>query len=208
MDFKKLLSEVRVVPVCVFDEVDGALKTAELLLKHNVNIIEVTLRTPAAYDCISSICAEFPELITGAGSVFTAEAIDRAVDGGAVFAVSPCFDGKLLEHSYKKGIPYVPGVATPSELFAALKMCSVIKVFPAGSLGGVEYINSMVAPFKMFDFGLMPTGGIDNRNFRDYLAADKVISCGMSYPVNEKLIRQGKYDELESRIIEIYKGLS
>ena len=125
-----------------------------------------------------------------------------------MFAVSTCYDEKLVEHSYKKGIPYVPGAATPSELFAALKICSVVKIFPAGSLGGVEYINSMVAPFKMFDFGLMPTGGIDNRNFRDYLAADKVISCGMTYPVNEKLIKQDKYDELESRIIEIYKGLS
>lgn len=208
MDFKKLLSEVRVVPVCVFEDVDRALKTAELLLKHNVNIIEVTLRTPAAYDCISSICAEFPELITGAGSVFTTGAIDRAMEAGAVFAVSPCLDGKLIDHSYKKGIPYVPGVATPSELFAAIKMCSVVKLFPAGSLGGVDYINSMAAPFRMFDFGLMPTGGIDNRNFRDYLAADKVISCGMTYPVNEELVKQGKYDELESRIIEIYKGLS
>ena len=192
MDFKKLLSEVRIVPVCVFDEVDGALKTAELLLKHNVNTIEVTLRTSAAYDCIKSICDEFPDMITGAGSVFTAEAIDRAMDCVAVFAVSPCLDGKLIEHSYKKGIPYVPGVATPSELFAAIRMCSVIKVFPAGSLGGVEYINSMAAPFKLFDFGLMPTGGIDNRNFKDYLAAEKVISCGMSYPVNDKLIKQGK----------------
>ena len=208
MDFKQLLLETRVVPVCVFEEIAGALKTAELLLKHDVNIIEVTLRTPAAYNCISSICAEFPELITGAGSVFTVDAIDRAMDGGAVFAVSPCFDEKLVEYSCNKGIPYIPGVATPSELFEALKLCSVIKVFPAGALGGVDYINSMVAPFKMFDFGLMPTGGIDSRNFRDYLAADKVISCGMSYPVNEKLIKQGKYDQLESRIIEIYKGLS
>ncbi len=208
MDFRKLLAEVKVVPVCVFDEVEGALKTAELLVKHDVHIIEVTLRTPAAYECISAICAEFPELVTGAGSVFTADAIDRAVSAGAVFAVSPCLDQHLMEYAYKKGMPYVPGIATPSELYASLKHCSVIKVFPAGALGGVDYINSMVAPFKMFDFGLMPTGGIDNKNFRDYLAADKVISCGMSYPVNDKLIKQGKYDELESRIIEVYKGLS
>lgn len=208
MDFKKILSEVRVVPVCVFDNTEGALKTAELLLKHNVNIIEVTLRTAVAFDCIGAIYREYPELITGAGSVFTTDAIDRAADKGAVFAVSPCFDEKLVDHSYKKGIPYVPGAATPSELFAALKKSSVVKIFPAASLGGVEYINSMAAPFKMFDFGLMPTGGIDNRNFKDYLSADRVISCGMTYPVNEKLIKQGKYDELESRIIEIYRGLS
>lgn len=208
MEFKQVLSDVKVVPVCVFDEVDGALKTAELLVKHNVNIIEVTLRTTSAYECIKAVSAEFPELVTGAGSVFTPDAIDKAVSSGAVFAVSPCFDVKLVEHASKRSLPYVPGVATPSELYSALKLCSVIKVFPAGALGGVEYINSMVAPFKMFDFGLMPTGGIDNKNFRDYLDADKVISCGMSYPVNEKLIKQGKFDELESRIIEIYKGLS
>ena len=208
MDFKKLLTETRVVPVCVFEEINGALKTAELLVKHNVNIIEVTLRTPAAYDCIEAVCAEFPELIAGAGSVLTTDAVDKALSCGAVFAVSPCLDPLLVEHCYKKGVPYVPGIATPSELFTALKMCSVIKVFPAASLGGIDYINSIVAPFKMLDFGLMPTGGIDNKNFMDYLGADKVISCGMTYPVNDKLIKQSKYDELESRIIEIYRGLS
>jgi len=105
MDFRKLLTGLKIVPVCVFDGIEGALKTAELLVKHSVNIIEVTLRTAASCDCIKAVCAEFPELITGAGSVFTTDALDRAVDSGAVFAVSPCLDRELMKHAYEKGIP-------------------------------------------------------------------------------------------------------
>ncbi len=207
MKFKETLAAVKVVPVCVFNSVDSALKTAELLIKKNVNIIEITLRTEAAFSCIEAVVKEFKGIIAGAGSVFTSEQLKKAQGAGAQFAVSPCLDEDLMDEAEKQDIPFVPGVATPGELFRAIKRTSIIKLFPAESLGGTEYIKSAFAPFKLFDYYLMPTGGVDNKNFKKYLDLEKVIACGMSYPVSDKLINEGRYDLLEARIDEVYKGI-
>jgi len=207
MKLKETLGRVKVVPVCVFEDVDSALKTAELLMKNRVNIIEITLRTEAAFDCIAAVVKEFKDMIAGAGSVFNAEQLKKAQSAGSVFAVSPCFDEDLLDEAEKSAIPYVPGVATPGELFRAMKRTSIIKLFPSESFGGVDYIKAAFAPFKMFDYSLMPTGGIDNKNFRKYLELDKVIACGMTYPVSEKLISEGRFDLIDERIKEVYQEL-
>jgi 2-dehydro-3-deoxyphosphogluconate aldolase/(4S)-4-hydroxy-2-oxoglutarate aldolase len=207
MEFKDTLAAVKVVPVCVFNNVDSALKTAELLIKKKVNIIEITLRTESAFSCIEAVVKEFKEITAGAGSVFTAEQLRRAHAAGAEFAVSPCLDDDVMDEAEKKGIPFVPGVSTPGELFRAIKRTKVIKLFPAESLGGTDYIKSAFAPFKLFDYYLMPTGGVDNINFRKYLDIDKVIACGMSYPVSDKLISEGRFDLLEERMNEVYQGI-
>jgi 2-dehydro-3-deoxyphosphogluconate aldolase/(4S)-4-hydroxy-2-oxoglutarate aldolase len=201
---RDLLQRVRSVPVCVFDETEGALKTAELLLKHGVNVIEITLRTENAFNCIRAVKNEFKDAIVGAGSVLKTADFEKAAEYGAVFAVSPCFDESLCEAAVEKKIPYIPGVSTPSELYKALKYSDLIKIFPASALGGVEYINAISAPFKMFSFGLIPTGGIDNKNFKEYLAVEKVVACGLSYPVSDKLVKEKKFDMIEERIKEIY----
>lgn len=201
---RDLLQGIKSVPVCVFDETEGALKTAELLLKHGVNVIEITLRTENAFNCIRAIKNEFKDAIVGAGSVLKAADFEKAAEYGAVFAVSPCFDESLCEAAAEKKIPYIPGVSTSSELYKALKFTDLIKIFPASALGGVEYINAISAPFEMFNFGLIPAGGIDNKNFKEYLAAEKVIACGLSYPVSVKLVKEKKFDMIEERIKEIY----
>lgn len=201
---KDLLLKVKSVPVCVFDQTESALKIAELLLKYGVNVIEVTLRTENAFDCIRAIKNEFKDAVIGAGSVLKTSDFQKAADYGAVFAVSPCFDESLSETAKKNNMPYIPGVATPGELYKALKYSDLIKIFPAAVLGGVEYINAIAAPFRMFDFGLIPTGGIDNKNYKEYLNAEKVVACGLSYPVHEKLVKEKNFDAIEQRIKEIY----
>ncbi len=201
---RDMLQRVKSVPVCVFDETEGALKTAELLLKHGVDVIEVTLRTENALNCIRAIKNEFKDAVVGAGSVLKAADFEKAADCGAVFAVSPCFDESLCEAAAKINIPYIPGISTPGELYKALKFSDLIKIFPASALGGIEYINAIAAPFKMYNFGLIPTGGIDNKNFKDYLGAEKVIACGLSYPVSDKLVKEKQFDIIEQRIKEIY----
>jgi len=201
---KDLLQKVKSVPVCIFDETESALKTAELLLKYGVNVIEVTLRTENAFNCIKAIKNEFKDSIVGAGSVLKTDDFKKAADFGAVFAVSPSFDESLCESAKENSMPYIPGVATPSELFKALKYSDLIKIFPASALGGVDYINAIAAPFRMFNFGIIPTGGIDNKNYKEYLNAEKVVACGLSYPVHEKLLKEKKFDIIEERIKEIY----
>ena len=195
---------IKCIPVCVFEDTDSALKIAELLLKYNVNVIEVTLRTEKAFDCIKAIKTEFKTALVGAGSVLKTSDFDKALTSGAVFAVSPCFDESLCDEARRINMPYVPGAATPSEIYKALKYSNIVKIFPAALLGGVEYIKAVTAPFKMFDFDLMPTGGIDNINYKEFLKVEKVTSCGLTYPVNEKLIKEKNFDEIEHRIKEIY----
>jgi 2-dehydro-3-deoxyphosphogluconate aldolase/(4S)-4-hydroxy-2-oxoglutarate aldolase len=201
---RDLLEKVKSVPVCVFEETESALKTAELLIKNGVDVIEVTLRTDNAFNCIKAIKKEFENSIVGAGSVLKHDDFKKAADYGAVFAVSPCFDESLCETAKKNNMPYIPGVATPSELFKALKYSDLIKIFPAAGLGGVDYINAVAAPFRMFNFGIIPTGGIDNKNYKEYLSAEKVVACGLSYPVHEKLLKEKNYEAIEQRIKEIY----
>ena len=201
---KDLLRDIKCIPVCVFEDTDSALKTAELLLKYNVNVIEVTLRTEKAFDCIKAIKTEFKNSIVGAGSVLKTPDFVKASDCGAVFAVSPCFDESLCDEAKRINMPYIPVAATPSEIYKALKYSDLVKIFPAALLGGVEYIKAVTAPFKMFNFGLVPTGGIDNINYKEYIETEKVAACGLTYPVNEKLIKEKKFDEIEHRIKEIY----
>ncbi len=201
---KGILQRVKLIPVCVFDDSDSAVKTAELLLKYGVDVIEVTLRTENAFNCIRAIKHEFKDAIVGAGSVLNLSDFKKSADYGAVFAVSPCFDESLCEEADKNDIPYIPGISTPSELYKALKFSSLIKIFPAAALGGVNYINAIAAPFRLSDFGLIPTGGIDNNNYKEYLEAEKVVACGLSYPVHEKLLKERKFDSIEKRIKEIY----
>lgn len=201
---KDLLVKVKSVPVCVFDDTESALKTAELLLKYNVDIIEITLRTENAFNCIKAIKKEFNNAVIGAGSVLKNADFEKAADYGAVFAVSPCFNESLCESAKKINMPYIPGVATPSELYRALQFSDLIKIFPASVLGGVNFINAVAAPFRMFNFGLVPTGGIDNNNYKEYLEAEKVVACGLSYPVHEKLLKEKNFDMVEQRIKEIY----
>ena len=201
---KDLLKEIKCIPVCVFEDTDSALKVAELLLKYNVNVMEVTLRTEKAFACIKAINTEFQNSLVGAGSVLNIADFEKSADFGAVFAVSPCFDESLCEEAKRLTMTYIPGVATPSEIYKALKYSDLVKIFPAALLGGSEYIKAVTAPFKMLNFSLITTGGIDNMNYKEYLAVEKVAACGLTYPVSEKLIKEKNFDEIENRIKEIY----
>jgi 2-dehydro-3-deoxyphosphogluconate aldolase / (4S)-4-hydroxy-2-oxoglutarate aldolase len=191
----------RMVPVAVFNDVAAALKTAELLTRYSLSLVEVTLRTPVAVDCIAEISRAFPGMLVGCGSVLSRDDLDRAVDAGARFGVAPCLDAEVVRHAAGRGIPFVPGVATPSELNTALQLgCSIIKVFPAVNLGGPGYISALCAPFKKRAVRIVPTGGISEGNLADFLKLPEVIACGATYIVDSKLIEQGDYAGLGKRI--------
>ena len=202
------LKKNRVIPVAQFDNPQSALRIAELLLKHSIGILEVTLRTDSAIESIKSVGKEFPDLVVGAGSVLTMESLKRAIDTGVSFCVAPGLDLELIEYAASRNIPFIPGVSTPTELNTALKKCPVIKIFPIAALGGAEYIKAIAAPFKIKTFHLIPTGGVNQNNYLDYLKQDRVISVGMSYIVESALIQKGDFTELENRMKKIVAGLS
>lgn len=196
----------RVIPVAQFDDPGRARRIAELLLAASFSVIEITLRTEAAYDCIAAIRTAHPGMTVGAGSVLTADACLRAIDAGASFCVAPGTDPALIELAGTRSVPFVPGVATPTELTAALALCDLVKIFPASHLGGPDYIKAVAAPFRLKSFHLMPTGGINENNYRDYLAADRVVAVGMSWLVDGTLVQKGDDAALAQRMAAIAQG--
>jgi 2-dehydro-3-deoxyphosphogluconate aldolase/(4S)-4-hydroxy-2-oxoglutarate aldolase len=201
LNLNDIFRKNKIIPVAVFNDVSRALKTAELLLKNSIDIIEITLRTEMAIRCLREVGNTFPEMFLGCGSVLSREELDKAMDTNIKFAVSPCFNIDIIEYASLKNIQFVPGIATPSELNMALEAgVEIIKFFPAVALGGVDYLKSMLAPFKKRDFYIFPTGGINESNIMDFLKLPEVIACGASYIVDGKLLESDDYDELESRM--------
>ena len=214
MDKKKfgsLFSDMPVIPVATLSSDDDAIRMAGLLRDNGIPMIEVTLRTSQAYNCISAIRREVPDMIVGAGSILSIDEVDRAIDAGAMFGVAPCLNEPVLNHSSDKGLPMVPGIATPSELARALEKTDIIKVFPIAQLGGAAYIKAISAPFRKISFSLIPTGGVSMENLRQYLDIDVVLACGMSQMVDPALIEKKDWSTLESRIreaVSLVKGRS
>jgi 2-dehydro-3-deoxyphosphogluconate aldolase/(4S)-4-hydroxy-2-oxoglutarate aldolase len=204
INITEVFRETRIIPVAVFSNVHRAVRTAELLRSYSINVLEITLRTRDAFECISAVRKSFPDMCVGAGSVLNVDALREAVSCGAMFGVAPSLDIHVVKEAKDAGIPFIPGIATPTELLTALNTGStLIKIFPAVELGGVPYIKAITAPFKMMNFSLIPTGGVDEKNFASFMAADRVIACGASYPVQSTLVDVEKFDELEKRIAHI-----
>lgn len=190
------IGQTGIIPVVVLNKVSDAVLLAQSLINGGLPCAEVTFRTDAAQESISAISKAFPQMFVGAGTVLTTEQVDRAVDSGAKFIVSPGFNPKVVEYCIKKGYPITPGIMTPTELEMALDFgLDVVKFFPAENAGGLKMIKAMAAPYTKMKF--MPTGGINTSNVRDYLSYEKILACGGSWMVKGELINSGNFAEIE-----------
>lgn len=205
------IGQMGIVPVVVLNDVKNAVPLAQSLINGGLPCAEVTFRTEAAQQSIAEISKNFPQMFVGAGTVLTTEQVDRAVDAGARFIVSPGFNPKVVEYCIKKGYPVTPGIMTPTELEMALEFgLDVVKFFPAENAGGLKMIKAMAAPYTKMKF--MPTGGINPQNVREYLQCDKILACGGSWMVKGDLINSGNFAEIEkltkeaSQIVKEIRG--
>lgn len=195
-DILRQIGSIGIVPVVVLNNAADAVPLAESLVSGGLPCAEVTFRTDAAEESIRAIVKNFPQMLVGAGTVLTTEQVDRALDAGAKFIVSPGLNPKVVEHCMKKGVPITPGIMTPTELEVALGFgLDVVKFFPAENAGGLKMIKAMSAPYTMMRF--MPTGGITAANVREYLACDKILACGGSWMVKSDLVSAGNFAEIE-----------
>lgn len=195
-DILRQIGSTGIVPVVVLNNAADAVPLAESLVRGGLPCAEVTFRTDAAEESIRAIAKNFPQMLVGAGTVLTTEQVDRALDAGAKFIVSPGLNPKVVEHCMKKGVPITPGIMTPTELEVALGFgLDVVKFFPAENAGGLKMIKAMSAPYTMMRF--MPTGGITAANVREYLACDKILACGGSWMVKSDLVSAGNFAEIE-----------
>ena len=191
---------IGIIPVVVLDDAKDAEKLGEALVAGGLPCAEVTFRTDAALESIK-IMAQNKDLLVGAGTVLSIEQVDKAVNAGAKFIVSPGLNPKVVKYCVDNNIPITPGTQTPSEMEQALELgLNVVKFFPAEPAGGLNMIKAVAAPYTSLKF--MPTGGINSKNVVDYLMYDKILACGGSWMVKKDLIAAGSWDKLKSMIKE------
>ena len=203
-DVLKKFGELGIIPVVVLDDAKDAEPLAQALCEGGLPCAEVTFRTDAAEESIRIMAEKYPDMLVGAGTVLTTEQVDRAVAAGAKFIVSPGLNPKVVKYCVDKGIPVTPGCANPSDVEQALEFgLDVVKFFPAEQAGGLAYIKAIAAPYVGMKF--MPTGGINPKNVKDYLAYDKILACGGSWMVKGDLVKAGKFDEIKALTEEAVK---
>jgi 2-dehydro-3-deoxyphosphogluconate aldolase / (4S)-4-hydroxy-2-oxoglutarate aldolase len=189
------LREARVVPVVTIRDGDRARDLARALVRGGVPCVEIALRTDAATAAIRA-AREVDGLVVGAGTVLTPEQVREAVDAGADFAVAPGTNESVVRACRDAGLPFFPGVATPTEIEHARALgLRTVKVFPASCLGGGAFLRAVSATYP--DMAYIPTGGIRASDLRDYLSIPSVVAVGGSWLVAEQLVDGGRFDEVE-----------
>jgi len=183
-----------VVPVIVIENVASAASLGPALVAGGLPCAEVTLRTDAALESLR-ILAEDPNVLVGAGTVIRPQQVEIALDAGARFIVSPGFSSEVVGECRRAGVPVLPGVATATEVQAALEAgVDVVKFFPAESMGGVGGLRALAAPFRSVRF--VPTGGIVATSLPSYLAVPSVLAVGGSWIVPAELLAAGDFPRI------------
>ena len=189
------IAKAGIVPVIKIDDPEKAASLARALLAGRIPCMEVTFRTGAAEEALRRINREVPEMLLGAGTVLTTAQVDRAVDSGARFLVTPGYNPRVVAYALERKIPIVPGCCTPSDMEMAIEAgLTLVKFFPAEQAGGLEYIKAVSAPYHMLSF--LPTGGINAQNLAKYLAFKKVFACGGSWMAGADLINAGDFAKI------------
>ena len=197
LDVPAAISAGRILPVVVLEDAAKAAPLAVALAAGGLHSVEVTFRTEAAADAIR-VMAEQPDLLVGAGTVLTPAQVDRAVEAGARFVVSPGFSPRVVAHCQELGVPVFPGAATATEIQLALDAgLDTVKFFPAEQLGGLAMIKALAAPFRSVRF--IPTGGVNTGNLPDYLALGAVFAVGGTWMVAPDLLDAGDWAEVTKR---------
>jgi 2-dehydro-3-deoxyphosphogluconate aldolase/(4S)-4-hydroxy-2-oxoglutarate aldolase len=187
----EILGGHRVVPVVVLQDVRQAAPSADALVAGGLPVAEVTFRTAAAEAALRRMAAD-GRLLVGAGTVLGPAQVERAVEAGARFVVSRGFSLPVVRRAQQLGVPVYPGVATPSEIMAALDAgLDVLKLFPAKAFGGAATLKALAAPFPGVRF--VPTGGVSAESMTDYLQHPAVVAVGGSWMVAPSLLQAGDY---------------
>ncbi len=194
------IGQCRVVPVVVIDDPLGAAPFGRALIDAALPLAEVTFRTAQAEAAVAELARD-DDLLVGAGTILTVAQVDRAVDAGAAFIVSPGLDEQVIAQARARNVPVIPGVATATEIQRAIALeLSTVKLFPAGPLGGPKMVAALSGPFPTVRF--VPTGGIGPNELAGYLRLPSVLAVGGSWLVASTLIQAGRWDVITRLALE------
>ncbi|NND69379.1 MAG: bifunctional 4-hydroxy-2-oxoglutarate aldolase/2-dehydro-3-deoxy-phosphogluconate aldolase [Halioglobus sp.] len=196
MNLQEVLTASRVLPVITARDVASTVRLAGALAAGGMRCVEITLRSETGLASLRAVKEELPDLWVAAGTVTRGDQVAAAIDAGADLCLSPGISAELLAATAAANSPFVPGVATASEIMlGATHGIEVFKYFPA-NLGGTAALKAFSGPFP--DALFCPTGGLNPANFRDYLALPNVICCGGSWMVTTELVAGERWDDIEA----------
>jgi len=198
---EEILSLAPVVPVLQFNNTEDAIETSRALVAGGLPVIEITMRTKEALQCISAVAKHVKGAVVGAGTVLNTAMMNDAIEVGSQFLVSPGATQELMDANAKKDIPLLPGIATPSEAMALMNEgYEFLKFFPAEQAGGAGYLKSMGAVFQ--NLKLCPTGGLTLEKAPSYLALNNIICVGGSWVAPGDLIKKKDWDGIQKLAAE------
>jgi 2-dehydro-3-deoxyphosphogluconate aldolase / (4S)-4-hydroxy-2-oxoglutarate aldolase len=207
----KRIENSGIIAVLVIDDPAVSVTLARILLDNGIRAMELTLRTEAALESLRRIRDSVPEMMAGVGTILTPEQVKSSREGGAEFGVAPGYNREIVALACEVGLPFAPGIATPSEIEGAVSQgCRVLKFFPAEGMGGIDYLKSINAPYKHLGLRYIPLGGIGATNLASYLAMKEVIAIGGSWIAPQELIRAKdwlKIGENAQEAMEMFRSL-
>jgi 2-dehydro-3-deoxyphosphogluconate aldolase/(4S)-4-hydroxy-2-oxoglutarate aldolase len=194
------IGQLGVLPVIAIEDPKAALPLADALLAGGLPIIEITFRTAAAAQVIQTLVRERPGLLVGAGTVLTHENLRAAHTAGARFCLAPGLNRDIVKQAQEIGMPFIPGVVTPSEVERGLSLgCHTLKFFPAEAAGGLEMLTALGAPYGHTGVKFVPTGGITPGNLESYLSWKVVAAVGGTWLAKKEDLAAGNWDEIRRR---------
>ena len=200
-DIRDLIGEKGIIAVLEIEDEKDAVPVAEALIEGGVSAIELALRTPAAEPSIALIAENVRDMVIGIGTIIENGQAGRVKKQRNVFfGVSPGLNPEIVKEAIAAGLPFAPGIATPSELEHAISLGSrVVKFFPAEPMGGLSYLKSMNAPYKHLNIKYIPLGGVSVSNLAEYAAFDDILCVGGSWLANKELIKSKNWKEISRR---------
>ena len=190
----------RVIASVTIENSDHAKPLAVALLAGGVHAIEITLRTPVALEAMRLVTQSFPELLVMAGTVIVPDQVKAVQEAGAICAVAPGINRKVIEAALDAKLPFAPGIATPSEIETALEYdCDILKFFPAEPLGGLACLKNMQAPYAHLGLQFIPLGGLSADNAESYLKEPCILAVGGSWIAKADAIENGDWSGITAR---------
>ena len=194
------IARMGIVPVIAIEDANLAIPLADALIAGGLSVAEITFRTSAAAEVIRRIAKDRPRFLIGAGTVLNGTNLEAAKGSGAAFAVAPGLNPQSVKHAKAMGLPFVPGIATASDIEMGLALgCKFLKFFPAEANGGVPMIEALSAPYKHTGVRFMPTGGVNLANLESYLKLDTVAAVGGTWIAKKEDFANGNWQEISNR---------
>jgi len=191
------IAAIGVVPVIAIEDARHAVPLADALLEGGLPVAEITFRTQAAAEVLATLRDARPDLMVGAGTGLDRASLDACRTSGAKFALAPGFDPEIVDAAAAIGLPFAPGVMTPSELTGAVRRgVRLAKFFPAGTAGGPPALEGISAPFAHLGIRFIPTGGVTLDTMADWLKVKAVAAVGGTWIARTDDIREGRFADI------------